>query len=144
MTHRIDDRCNGCSACARQCPTEAIFVPREGRYAIEPRRCIDCGVCGLVCPVEAVVDAQGTRIPRLPRASRLRPVVDADLCIGCGLCVDFCPFDCLALEGRRHAGISALAVPLACVSCGECRVICIKGAIRMQVIDVRAARSGRG
>ena len=42
------DKCKGCTACLKRCPTEAIRV-REGRATINSARCIDCGECIRVC-----------------------------------------------------------------------------------------------
>ena len=46
------DKCIGCTACVRHCPTEAIRV-RDGRATINQGRCIDCGECIRVCPQKA-------------------------------------------------------------------------------------------
>lgn len=131
MPHVIESVCNGCTACARQCPTRAIRGSMRGLHVIEPRLCIDCGVCGLICPVEAVVSQAGERVRRVPRDRREHPGFDADVCNGCGLCVDFCPFDCLEVDGPLHRSLARLARPLACVSCGECVFVCLKGAVVM-------------
>jgi len=45
-------RCNGCTHCVRECPTEAIRV-RFGKARIDPLRCVDCGTCMRVCPTRA-------------------------------------------------------------------------------------------
>lgn len=138
MAHVIDERCNGCSACARQCPVQAIDGVFREQYRVDGALCIDCGVCGWICPKTAVVDERGRRVQRLRRDQRPRPVVDVDLCNGCALCLDLCPFDCRALVGRVHAGISYLALPDRCVACGECERICDKRAIICKPLDLRA------
>lgn len=46
------DRCTGCTACVKVCPTEAIRVTR-GKAVIYNDRCIDCGRCVSVCPHHA-------------------------------------------------------------------------------------------
>ena len=51
MTHSIlldKDRCTGCTACVKVCPTEAIRVNRS-KAVIYNARCIDCGRCVLAC-----------------------------------------------------------------------------------------------
>lgn len=137
MPHSIDRTCEGCSACAHQCPVGAITGTFKQRYDIDAGLCIDCGVCGVVCPVESVHDARGAIVPHLRRTERPRPVVHADLCNGCAVCLAYCPFDCRAVVGPVHHGVSFLADPRACVSCGECARCCIKGAITMDRLDLR-------
>lgn len=56
---RIDeDKCIGCVACMKACPTRAIRVRTEGterKAVIAYRRCVDCGECLRVCPHQAVI-----------------------------------------------------------------------------------------
>jgi Na+-translocating ferredoxin:NAD+ oxidoreductase RNF subunit RnfB len=56
ITHgfKIDaDRCTGCLACMRICPTHAIRV-KNGKARYEPDQCIDCGSCLTVCRTGAI------------------------------------------------------------------------------------------
>lgn len=138
MTHTICPECDGCSACAGQCPVAAIAGSPGLPYQIDAEACIDCGVCGMVCPVAAVRDAEGRVVARVPRDRRPRPVVDLDLCNGCGHCVEHCPFQARAVAGAPFYGGSYVAQPHRCVCCGECGHICIKGAITRRTVDVRA------
>ncbi len=46
------EKCRGCTACLRRCPTEAIRI-RDGHAVINSVRCIDCGECIRVCPYKA-------------------------------------------------------------------------------------------
>lgn len=55
MKHSVifnTDRCTGCTACVKVCPTEAIRVTRS-KAVIYDDRCIDCGRCVSVCPHHA-------------------------------------------------------------------------------------------
>lgn len=55
MSHSIvlnSDKCTGCTACVKVCPTEAIRVSRS-KAVIYDRRCIDCGRCVSTCPHHA-------------------------------------------------------------------------------------------
>lgn len=51
-------RCNGCDACTRLCPTQALELVREEEgspaYRITTARCDGCGLCLSVCEEEAV------------------------------------------------------------------------------------------
>ncbi len=48
------ERCDGCTACMRACPAEAVRV-RKGRALKLESRCIDCGECIKVCTKRAIV-----------------------------------------------------------------------------------------
>ncbi len=46
------EKCKGCVACMKRCPTEAIRV-RNGKAIIHYERCIGCGECIRMCPHNA-------------------------------------------------------------------------------------------
>ncbi len=46
------EKCKGCTACLKRCPTEAIRI-HDGHAVINPVRCIDCGECIRVCSSKA-------------------------------------------------------------------------------------------
>lgn len=55
MSHSIifnEEKCTGCTACVKACPTEAIRVSRS-KAVIYDTRCIDCGRCVSTCPHHA-------------------------------------------------------------------------------------------
>ncbi|MBN1947898.1 MAG: 4Fe-4S binding protein [Bradymonadales bacterium] len=55
ITYRIiEDRCTGCTACAKICPTDAITGVKDQVHLIHQEKCIQCGSCYEVCPVDAI------------------------------------------------------------------------------------------
>ncbi len=131
MSHYIDEKCIGCTACINVCPTEAIAGERKVQHTIDPDLCIDCGACARVCPALSIADQFGDYKPRVAkRQDWPKPVVYEDLCTGCNFCVDICPWDCLELSGDGAMfGTAVLVKPMACVGCRECEEVCAKGAI---------------
>jgi len=54
-TFYIDvDKCTGCTACAKKCPTNAIIGTPRSPYFIVEEKCIGCGVCQTTCKFTAV------------------------------------------------------------------------------------------
>ncbi len=51
----LEDKCNGCSACATQCPSDAIVGTRKNVHHIIPEKCLACGACIAVCTKQAVI-----------------------------------------------------------------------------------------
>ena len=55
ITYSIDkDVCVGCTACAHQCPVQAISGERKSPHEIDPALCIKCGNCKTACRFGAV------------------------------------------------------------------------------------------
>jgi Pyruvate/2-oxoacid:ferredoxin oxidoreductase delta subunit len=55
LTYSIDeDKCRGCTLCARKCPSGAIKGARKSPHYIVTQECIGCGACLEVCPFGAV------------------------------------------------------------------------------------------
>ena len=56
ITYTIDsEKCTGCTACARQCPQEAISGEKKESHVIDQNLCIRCGVCLDTCKFGAVL-----------------------------------------------------------------------------------------
>lgn len=54
-TFYIDvEKCTGCTACAKKCPTNAIIGTPRSPYFVVEDKCIGCGICGDVCKFSAV------------------------------------------------------------------------------------------
>ncbi|MFA7370914.1 MAG: NADH-quinone oxidoreductase subunit NuoF [Sphaerochaetaceae bacterium] len=50
----LPDKCIGCTACARKCPTAAISGERREVHVIDQAACIKCGVCYETCKFGAI------------------------------------------------------------------------------------------
>ena len=51
----IEDKCTGCSICARHCPVDAITGVIRSPYKINNELCIKCNVCYEKCKFDAIV-----------------------------------------------------------------------------------------
>jgi NADH:ubiquinone oxidoreductase subunit F (NADH-binding)/NAD-dependent dihydropyrimidine dehydrogenase PreA subunit len=55
IEYRIDeDKCTGCTLCAKDCPVECISGEPKKIYTIDGTKCIKCGICYEVCKFDAV------------------------------------------------------------------------------------------
>ncbi len=53
----ITDKCIGCTACAKVCPTEAVLGRVKEKHYIYQDRCIKCGACYNACRFNAIKKA---------------------------------------------------------------------------------------
>jgi NADH-quinone oxidoreductase subunit F len=53
ITFTIDnDKCTGCTLCAKRCPTAAIAGEKKGPHFVDQDKCIKCRVCFEACPTK--------------------------------------------------------------------------------------------
>ena len=50
----VEDKCKGCSACARKCPVGAISGEIKNPFVIDQDKCIKCGACVETCKFAAI------------------------------------------------------------------------------------------
>ena len=51
----VEDKCKGCTLCARNCPVEAISGTVKKPHVIDTNKCIRCGKCYSSCRFDAIV-----------------------------------------------------------------------------------------
>jgi len=54
IRYDINEKCTGCTACALQCPVNAISGEKDKIHVINTKECIKCGICYEVCNFDAV------------------------------------------------------------------------------------------
>lgn len=78
----LEDRCSGCDACVRICPTDAVVLEeddREAKYRISSARCTGCGICCDVCSADAIrIESQAVQIHEIIE-------LDEMVCQSCGV-----------------------------------------------------------
>ena len=56
LTYTVDEeKCTGCTVCAKNCPTNAISGERKELHFIDQEGCIQCGVCYSKCKFDAII-----------------------------------------------------------------------------------------
>jgi len=56
ISYRINpEKCTGCHACARVCPTQAARGEKKQPHTIDSTACIKCGACFEACKFEAII-----------------------------------------------------------------------------------------
>lgn len=55
LQYRITEKCVGCTACTRVCPTDAITGKVKSQHQINLTKCIKCGACMSKCHFNAIV-----------------------------------------------------------------------------------------
>ena len=54
VSHAINEKCIGCHACFKVCPSEAIAGKPKGLYVVIQDKCIQCGACYQICNYDAI------------------------------------------------------------------------------------------
>lgn len=50
----LEDKCSGCTLCAKKCPVDAIDGNKKEVHTIDQEKCIKCGHCYTACRTEAI------------------------------------------------------------------------------------------
>jgi len=54
LTYTVNEKCIGCTVCAKKCPTGAISGEVKARHVIDGSLCTKCNKCLEVCKFDAV------------------------------------------------------------------------------------------
>jgi len=83
-----EDKCIGCSACVRICPSAAIDLEEEEERRIFKfwySKCVGCGLCRDICPPEAITMTEDYRLATEDRHKAYSAVTKiVQRCAGCG------------------------------------------------------------
>jgi len=126
----IEEKCVGCTACAKECPVSIIEgEPKEAFRIFAPDECIECSLCAWSCPTEAIVNGYGVTVPKLKREERPVAWIDEAGCTGCEVCMECCPVDAIdkvaPLDPSDTSPTQVCVVDYdVCVNCSLCSVLC--------------------
>ena len=60
----LEDKCKGCTLCAKSCPVNAISGEKKEVHVIDQSLCVQCGVCMEKCPKKfSAVECVSPRLP---------------------------------------------------------------------------------
>jgi NAD-dependent dihydropyrimidine dehydrogenase PreA subunit len=137
MSYTITAVCNGCQACVKLCPVDAISGEKKVVHTIDGSVCIECGACGRICPQNAVLDQIGTPCTMVKRSLWAKPRIDREQCMSCTICIDSCPMNCLSLADSTKVKdphkYPYLKEEKACIGCSFCAIECPVGCISMEM-----------
>jgi len=57
----LEDKCNGCGACRKLCPKQAISGEMKELHTIDLEKCIKCGICYETCKFDAIARRSGVK-----------------------------------------------------------------------------------
>ncbi|MCP3927175.1 MAG: 4Fe-4S dicluster domain-containing protein [Desulfobacterales bacterium] len=129
----INEKCNGCTLCAKICPSQAITGDKKELHIIDDNHCIECFVCGKLCPQDAVENLFGIVIKQEKKSSWKKPVFDNKKCMSCIICIETCPTGAL-FSSEQNEGDNAFPelIPKKCISCGFCESECPVEAVSLK------------
>jgi len=135
MSHKITEKCNGCGACVKMCPADAISGEKDKLHLISEALCINCGVCGKICPEAAINDKLGAVCRRMKKSEWQKPSFDLKKCVACINCIETCPTGSIGFTGRTLPNdphnYPCLENEKTCIGCGFCALECPVDAIVM-------------
>ncbi len=145
----IEEKCVGCTLCAKECPMAIIEGETRQPFRIfAPAECIDCSLCAWVCPAEAIANNHGEIVPKLNKKDRPIAWVDETGCTGCEVCLECCPVDAIDKVPSSVPGDSSPTQVCRvnvdkCVSCSLCAVMCPWETISMALTRAEAEELSR-
>ncbi len=74
----------------------------RGLHVVDQEKCIGCSRCARECPafVITMVSLTDKELAKRTDKKKRKPVFDLSACIFCGVCEDVCPVDCIDLTNK--------------------------------------------